>query len=47
MKITYRGKEREFEEGKTAKEIAKSFEIPLKGVLVAEINGKLVGIRFL
>ena len=42
MKIIYKGKEGEFGEGKTAKEIAKSFGIPLKGVLVAEINGKLV-----
>ncbi len=42
MKIIYRDKEKEFEDKKTAKEIAKVFEVPLKDVLVAEINGRLI-----
>lgn len=42
MKIKYKSQEKEIEDGKNGREIAKIFGIQLKDVLVAEINGKLV-----
>lgn len=42
MKILYKKSEKDIEKGKTAREIAKEFNVPLKEVLVAQVNGKLI-----
>lgn len=42
MRIKYKNQDKEFGQGKTAKEIALEFNIPLKNVLVASINDRLI-----
>jgi threonyl-tRNA synthetase len=42
MKILYKKSEKDIEKGKTAREIAKEFNVPMKELLVAQINGRLI-----